>query len=124
MVLIIIGATLSILWGTAHLFPTKGVVRDFGDISKDNQRILIMEWIGEGMTLIFIGVLLILTTVFTCEPGKLNLVVNIVSASMLVAMAVLSLFTGYRVKFIVYKLCPVIFLSAASLILIGTFLWY
>ena len=121
--MIIIGAALSILWGTAHLFPTKGVVRDFGDISKDNQRVLTMEWIGEGMTLIFIGVLLILTTIFTCEPGKLNLVVNISSASMLVAMAVLSLFTGFRVKFIVYKLCPVIFLSAAALILTGTFLW-
>jgi hypothetical protein len=33
-ILLIIGAVVVALWGIAHLFPTKGVVRDFGDISQ------------------------------------------------------------------------------------------
>ena len=32
--IIIIGAILTTLWGISYLFPTKGVVRDFGDISE------------------------------------------------------------------------------------------
>jgi hypothetical protein len=35
-------------WGAAHLAPTRAVALSFGDITPDNRRILIMEWIAEG----------------------------------------------------------------------------
>ena len=54
-VLLYIGAILSFLWGVAHLFPTANVVKGFGEISKDNKNIIAMEWINEGVMLIFIG---------------------------------------------------------------------
>jgi hypothetical protein len=44
-----IGAGLTLLWGSAHLFPTKSVVRGFGEISVDNRRIITMEWLIEGV---------------------------------------------------------------------------
>ena len=46
-----IGAGLTLVWGIAHLFPTKSVVQGFGEISADNRRIITMEWVLEGITL-------------------------------------------------------------------------
>ncbi|MFX0019584.1 MAG: hypothetical protein ACFFAK_02545 [Promethearchaeota archaeon] len=48
--------------------------------------------------------------------------VNLISSIMLFCLAILSLFTGTRVKFIVFKLCPLIFTISGVLILIGTYL--
>ena len=59
-VLLYTGSALSIVWGIAHLAPTRAVVKDFGDISADNRRIITMEWLAEGFTLIFIGLLVLL----------------------------------------------------------------
>jgi hypothetical protein len=44
-----LGAAITAIWGIAHLFPTKSVVHGFGDISPDNQRIITMERIVEGL---------------------------------------------------------------------------
>jgi hypothetical protein len=54
-ILILLGGLLTIIWGVAHLFPTKSVVGGFGSLSIDNKHIITMEWITEGITLIFIG---------------------------------------------------------------------
>ena len=56
-ILLYIGSIIIILWGVAHLIPTKAIVRGFGAISEDNKKILTMEVISEGLTLIFVGVL-------------------------------------------------------------------
>jgi hypothetical protein len=42
-----IRGTLTIVWGAAHLYPTTKIVRGFGDITRDNQLVLTMEWISE-----------------------------------------------------------------------------
>ena len=55
--LLYLAAFLTAAWGIAHLFPTKNVVKGFGAISLDNRRVITMEWINEGATLIFIGIL-------------------------------------------------------------------
>ena len=39
---IYIGGALTLAWGIAHLFPTKAVVRDFGDLTNDNRHII--QW--------------------------------------------------------------------------------
>lgn len=111
--LTIIGALLTLIWGVAHLFPTKNVVRDFGKISEDNKNIIRMEWINEGITLIFLGILLLATIIVT---GSVVKYVNVMVSAMLVVLAMISLFTGFRVKFLPFKLCPFIFLLSAFLI--------
>lgn len=47
-IVVSIGAILACGWGVAHLFATRGVVSGFGEISSDNRRIIMMEWITEG----------------------------------------------------------------------------
>lgn len=122
IILVIIGAILTVLWGISHLFPTKNIVRDFGEISQDNKYIITMEWIVEGMALIFIGLLVILVTFLGGTGNIVTFYVNVISSIMLFALAILSLFTGFKVNFIPFKLCPVIFTVSGILILVGSFL--
>jgi len=121
LVLLYLGAALTGLWGIAHLFPTRSVVKGFGDISLDNQRIITMEWIVEGVSLIFIGVLVAVVTLI--DPASVvSKAVYLVSALALIVLASVSLFTGFKVNFLPFKLCPVIFTVSAVLILLGSIL--
>jgi len=120
--LIIIGGILALIWGTAHLFPTRSVVAAFGNISPDNIRIITMEWMNEGFTLIFIGFLVLALTLFGDSNSKTAKIVYLLSFIMLESMSVLSLFTGFNIDFLPFKLCPFIFTTAGLLILQGTFI--
>lgn len=118
IVLIYLGAALTALWGITHLFPTKSVVQGFGDIAVDNGRIITMEWIIEGVSLFFIGVFV--ATVTAIDPlNTVSKAVYIVSILNLLVLATVSLFTGFRVNLIPFKLCPFIFLLSAALIFVG-----
>ena len=118
LILLYLGSGLTVIWGVAHLFPTKSVVQGFGEISIDNKRIITMEWITEGLALIFIGVLV--ATVTAIDPSNVvSTAIYFVSVIMLLVMALLSLFTGFKVSFLPIKLCPFIFSASAVLILIG-----
>lgn len=120
-ILFYIAAAFVTLWGIAHLFPTKNVVANFGDISTDNKNIITMEWINEGATLIFIGVLV--ATVTILDPiSSISQAVYWLAFVMLNALSLISLFTGFKVNFITFKLCPVIFTGASILILLGILL--
>ena len=55
LVLMLVGGAVCIVWGGAHLVPTRKVVAGFGELSTDNRRLLAMEWIAEGLTLCFVG---------------------------------------------------------------------
>ena len=120
-ILIITGSILTILWGTAHLFPTSSVIRGFGDISRDNQRIIRMEWLNESLTLFFIGILNLIIALINAGMYVPD-IVHLLSATMLLAMAILSLFTGARINFLPFRLCPVIFSASAVLFILGVFL--
>ena len=116
--LLLIGAALTIIWGVAHLFPTKSVVKGFGNISIDNQRIITMEWITEGVALIFIGVLVGAVT-FVDPNHNVSKVVYGIAVGGLLTLALVSLFTGFRVRFLPFRLCPFIFTFSAALIFFG-----
>lgn len=119
IVLVMIGGILPCLWGITHIFPLKGVVNDFGEISIDNKRILQMEWLTEAITLIFIGVV-IFAILLIGEPASLTArVVYGVLCFKLLSMTILSLFTGFKINFFPYKLCPIFFGSAMVCLFIG-----
>jgi len=106
-------------WGIALLFPTRSVVRNFGAISSDNQRIITMEWITEGVALAFIGVLVGLTT-YLDGTSLLSKAVYLSVVVVLNVLSVVSMFTGSRNSFIAFKLCPVIFTGSSILIVVGS----
>ena len=115
-IMLYVGSVIIILWGIAHIIiPTKDIIKGFGPISVDNKRILAMEWIMEGLTLSFLGILVILITVWEGRGNPVSTIVYRSSSVMLVIMAVVSLFTGARTKIIPMKLCPPIFGTVALL---------
>lgn len=116
--IIYLGSGLTILWGISHLIPTQNVVSGFGEISQDNRQIITMEWIVEGFSLILIGILVFVVTVI--DPHVLiSKAVYITSSIGLLGLALIALFTGFKVKFLPFKLCPFILTTSAVLILIG-----
>jgi hypothetical protein len=98
----------------------KNVVKGFGDMSLDNQRIITMEWINEGATLIFIGVLTAAVTLV--DPTSLVAqTVYWLAIGRLVVLSIISLFTGFTVNFLPWRLCPIIFTGSAILIFLGMY---
>jgi hypothetical protein len=118
--LIYLGAFIVFVWGIAHLFPTKTIVKGFGNISPDNKFIITMEWITEGIALIFIGVLIALVT-YIDQNSPVAIAVYWSGFGVLNILSIVSLFTGFRHPFIVFKLCPFIFTGSSLLIIIGCF---
>lgn len=117
-ILIYIGSAVTLIWGIAHIFPTKSIVKGFGEISIDNKYIITMEWIVEGITLIFIGVITAGITIIDFA-GRGTAFIYLSSVVLLLVLANISLFTGYKVNFLPFKLCPYLFSLSAILILLG-----
>ena len=112
------GGFLTFTWGVSHLIPTRSVVSGFGDISRDNTWIITMEWITEGVCLIFIGLLVAMVTWIDRGATVSRWVYGIAFADLNV-LSIVSLFTGFKVNFLPFKLCPVIFTGSSLLILAG-----
>ena len=120
--LIYIGSIIIILWGISHLIPTSKIVKGFGEISADNKKILTMELLTEGLTLIFLGVLPILITAFGDAQSLTAHIVYYAEAGMLLVMALVTLFTGAQTPTIWYKLCPAVKVIVAAFFVLGSVL--
>lgn len=118
-ILLYLGSLFLLLWGIAHLFPTKSVVSGFGEISLDNKRIITMEWIIEGIALIFIGAIVGSVTIIDYS-NAVSRAVYLISFAFLVILTLVSFFTGFKIGFIPFKLCPFIFTTSSILILVGS----
>jgi hypothetical protein len=108
-------------WGIAHLFPTRPVVLGSGEISIDNKQIITMEWIIEGIALIFIGFINAVVTAVD-HTSSISWVIYLSSVVVLIVLAVVSFLSGFKISFLPFKLCPVIFTTAAILIILGVLL--
>ena len=121
-ILLYVGSAIIIVWGIAHIIPTRSVVKGFGEISEDNTKIITMEWAAEGITLCFIGVLVLLVTVIGGSQGAVSALVYRISAGMLVVMAVWTASTGARTSIIPIKICPFVKTAVAILFVLGSLL--
>ena len=117
-ILLYSGSAFIAFWGIAHLFPTRSVVSGFGEISVDNKRIITMEWIIQAIALIFIGSINVVVTAID-HTSSISLVIYISSVVVLIVLALVSFLTGFKISFLPFKLCPVIFITSAVLIILG-----
>ncbi len=117
-ILLYFGAFFTFTWGVSHLFPTRNVVAGFGEISRDNKLIITMEWIVEGVCLIFIGLLAAVVTMVD-HSSTLARAVYWVCFTELNVLSAVSLFTGFKINFLPFRLCPVIFTGSSFLIILG-----
>lgn len=121
-ILLYTGSGVIILWGVAHIIPTKTIVDGFGSISEDNKQIITMEWIAEGLTLCFIGLLVLLITFSVGSQDVASIVVYWICGMMLVVMAGLSLLTGAKTSIITIKICPLVKTTVAVLFFLASVL--
>jgi len=121
-ILLYVGAAIITLWGIAHIVPTKSVVNGFGKMSQDNRRIITMEWVAEGLTLCFIGLLVLFVTIWGEAPNQTSAIVYLTSAAMLVVMAALTSTTGAKTSIVPIKICPFVKVVVAVLFFLGTVL--
>ena len=112
-------AAIAVSWGVAHLAPTRAVISGFGELATGNRLILTMEWVGEGVTLIFIGVLVAVVSAMGAATDQLTIAIKVLAAGMLVAMAVLTATTGARSDVVFFKICPAV-KGIAALLLLGS----
>ena len=119
-ILLYAGSLILVIWGVAHIVPTRIVVDSFGEISESNRQIITMEWIGSGLTLIFLGLLVFAITVFDYAASPAAIVAYRMAALMLITRSILISFTGARTPVVQAKICPFIEGLAAKLIFIDT----
>ena len=119
--LLYVAAALTGVWGVAHLFATRGVVAGFGELTADNRRIITMEWIVEGVALVSLAALVAVVTAVGATT-TVSSAVYAVAVATLIALACVSLFTGFRIAFLPFRLCPLIFGLSAALIALGAWL--
>ncbi len=110
------------IWGAAHIAPTKPVVAGFGELSEDNKRIVTMEWVAEGLTLCFIGMLTLVVTILAGPEDAVSTIVYRASAVMLIVMAGWSALTGARTSILPMKICPYVKTAVAVLFILGSVL--
>ena len=118
---IYIGSAVIFVWGIAHLAATRPVVGGFGELSPDNRRVITMEWILEGVTLCFLGVL---PAVVESTGGRSTAAGSVAiwaCVVMLVLMAIVSAATGARTAVVPMKACPIVKSVAAALYAAGLF---
>lgn len=116
------GSLIISVWGIAHLIPTRNVVKGFGELSTDNRLVITMEWVIEGLSLIFAGVLVALATFFLGAGSQGAQLVSYSVAAFLLILAITSMFTGARTSVIPMKLCPAVKTLTAALFVAGNIL--
>ena len=119
--LLYVGAGAIFLWGVGHLVPTRNIVSGFGALSPDNRRIITMEWIVEGIALISTASFVAVAAAIQPE-APVSSAVYAVAISTLILLSVVSLFTGFKVALLPFRLCPLIFGFSAVLIAWGAWL--
>ncbi len=117
-----VASAVLIGWGAAHLTPTRAVAASFGEITRDNRRILIMEWIAEGVTHISLGVLIVLITVVEGAGDSATQLVDLVVAAVLLVLAALTAATGSRTPVVWFRICPFVLSGAAALLVLASLL--
>jgi cell division protein FtsX len=121
-ILIYTGSIIVIGWGIAHIIAARAVVKGFGDISGDNKKFILMEWVAEGLTLCFIGVLVMLTGILGGTTNSVARIVFRTSAGMLIVMAIWTALTGAKTSNIPTKICPFVLTFVAILWVVGSFI--
>lgn len=103
------------LWGLAHAIPTRQVLAGFDPITTDNRRVVLQEWLVEALAMWGFAALVITVTAVGAGSHTTEWVYRIVAGA-LVAVGMLTALTGARTPVIWFKVCPVVMVTSAALL--------
>ena len=118
-VLLFVGSSSVALWGVMHLIQTRPVIVGFEPLSDDQRHVLRMEWIVEGVSLLFVATLVTAATTVLGPEALGSKLVYWSAGIFLLVMSLVSLLTGGKASPLPHKLCAPIFTISAVLILAG-----
>ena len=119
-VLAYVAAVVIAAWGVAHAVPTRQVIAGFGPVSADNRRVIVQEWLAEAFTMWGIAAMVVAATAAGGAATDVRAWVYRVAAALLVALGVLTALTGARTPVVWFKVCPVVMVGAAVLLLVAS----
>ena len=118
-VLAYVAAGLVGMWGVAHALPTRAVVAGFGEISADNRRVLVQEWLAEAVTMWAFATLIIVVTAVGGGTSAADWTYRVLAGALLV-LAALTTLTGARTPVVWFKICPVLLTFSSGLLLVAS----
>jgi hypothetical protein len=119
-VLLYAGSLIIFVWGVAHIIPTPIVVAGYGPLSEDNRRMITMEWVAEGLSLCFIGVLVALVTLLGGAANPVSRLVYGACTVMALVMGGWTFAIGWKTTVLPIKLCPFVLIIVAVLFFLGS----
>ena len=118
-ILLYLGAAILLMWGVAHIIPTRNVVAGFGPLSEDNRINITMEWVAEGLALAFVGVLVALVTLVGGADDPVTRVVVGAVFGFCIVMGGWTFIVGRHSTILPIRLCPLVLTAAAMLLVLG-----
>lgn len=118
----LVAAGIVFVWGVSHIIPTKQVVAGFGDIGRDNRRIITMEWVAEGLSFMFVAALIAAVTWSGRSPEAAEDLVYRVTVGFLLTIGAWTAMTGARTKVIWFKMCPLVMSVSSGLLIAASLL--
>lgn len=112
-----LGSTLLVIWSIVHLLPTRAVVREFGQMDSDNVRQVIIGWVTEGLTLMFIGVMVLLLLIFKEPDNGATMMIMQITSGYLLVLAFVSYVVGNRTNLLPLSASPLIKCAVAAMYL-------
>ena len=106
-----------VVWGVAHIAATRPVLTLYGELSTDNRRVRVMEWVAEGFTHVFVGLLVVVITAIEGAGGSGATVVYRSCAAFELVLVGWTAATGARTPYIWYRICLVVLSAVAGLLL-------
>ena len=116
----VVGSLVLIVWGIAHIVPVRSILRGFGGISAENRRVVSSTWIAEGLTLIFVGTIMGLTSYYGNIFADFENLLTLSCAGFLFGLAVLDAFTKARNPSLPMRICPFIVGGVGVAFLVAT----
>lgn len=112
-----LGSILLVIWSIVHLLPTRAVVQEFGHMDSDNVRQVIMGWLIEGLTLMFIGIMVLLLLIFKEPDNGATLMIMKITSGYLLVLAFVSYLVGNRTNLLPLKASPLVKCAVAAMYL-------
>lgn len=118
-VLLYIGSGLLTLLGIIHFASTKPALTDFDRLSKDDFRIALMQWLGTGVALVYVGVVTILVVTYGDPAGTSTRIALVSGVAFAFTFSVLSLLIYSKPKTMPAPVIPFVFILIGVCLLLG-----
>jgi len=121
-VFIQVGSGLAIVLGLVHFASTKVALRDVTGLSVDSYRTVVMQWLGLGYLLLFLGAILLALVRFGAFAGTCADVVGAGALALAAVLTVACFISYWPTKNAIGKTVSFIFPVIALFFALGTFI--